>query len=98
MDAGLVGIVRGLDKRSPGWRRGSQLFGISGGCEVSYWPPRFRKLFSDSRHNNSVKRDTLLDFFGDFADLPDPFLVYDDGFRVEQRTYRHTAQAARGLA
>jgi long-chain acyl-CoA synthetase len=45
-----------------------------------------------------VKRDTLLDFFADFADLPDPFLVYDDGFRVEQRSYRQTAQAARALA
>jgi long-chain acyl-CoA synthetase len=45
-----------------------------------------------------VKRDTLLDFFADFADLPDLFLVYDDGFRVEQRTYRQTAQAARALA
>jgi long-chain acyl-CoA synthetase len=45
-----------------------------------------------------MTRDTLLDFFADFADLPDPFLVYDDGFRVEQRTYRQTAQAARGLA
>src|SRR5205085_9942157 len=45
-----------------------------------------------------MKRDTLLDFFADFADLPDPFLVYDDGFRIEQRTYRETAQAARGLA
>ena len=51
-----------------------------------------------SRHNSSVKRDTLLDFFADFAELPDPFLVYDDGFRVEQRTYRQTAQAARALA
>ncbi len=45
-----------------------------------------------------MKRDTLLDFFADFADLPDPFLVYDDGFRVEQRTYRQTAHAARALA
>jgi long-chain acyl-CoA synthetase len=45
-----------------------------------------------------VKRDTLLDFFADFADLPDLFLVYDDGFRVEQRTYRQTAQTARALA
>ena len=45
-----------------------------------------------------MKRDTLLDFFADFADLPDLFLVYDDGFRVEQRTYRQTAQAARALA
>ena len=55
-------------------------------------------LVRDSRHNSSVKRDTLLDFFADFAQLPDPFLVYDDGFRVEQRTYRQTAQAARALA
>ena len=45
-----------------------------------------------------MKRDTLLDFFADFADLPDLFLVYDDGFRVDQRTYRQTAQAARALA
>ena len=45
-----------------------------------------------------MKRDTLLDFFADLADLPDPFLVYDDGFRVEQRTYRQTSQAARALA
>ena len=45
-----------------------------------------------------MKRDTLLDFFADFAELPDPFLIYDDGFRVEQRSYRQTAQAARALA
>ena len=45
-----------------------------------------------------MKRDTLLDFFADFADFPDLFLVYDDGFRVEQRSYRQTAQAARALA
>ena len=45
-----------------------------------------------------MTRDTLLDFFADFADLPDPFLIYDDGFRIEQRTYRQTAQAARALA
>jgi long-chain acyl-CoA synthetase len=44
-----------------------------------------------------MKRETLLDFFADFADRADPFLVYDDGFRIEQRTYRQTAQAARGL-
>ncbi len=57
-----------------------------------------QKALQYSRHNGSVKRDTLLDFFADFADLPDPFLVYDDGFRIEQRSYRLTAQAARGLA
>ena len=45
-----------------------------------------------------MKRDTLLDFFADFAELPDPFLIYDDGFRIEQRTYSQTAQTARALA
>ncbi len=45
-----------------------------------------------------MTRDTLLDFFADFAGLADPFLVYDDGFRVEQRSYLQTAQAARALA
>jgi long-chain acyl-CoA synthetase len=45
-----------------------------------------------------VTRDTLLDFFADFAGLSGPFLIYDDGFRVEQRTYHQTGQAARALA
>jgi long-chain acyl-CoA synthetase len=45
-----------------------------------------------------VKRDTLLDFFAGFAELSDPFLVYDNGFRIEQRTYWQTAKAAQGLA
>jgi long-chain acyl-CoA synthetase len=53
---------------------------------------------TNARRIIGMKRDTLLDFFADFADLPDLFLIYDDGFRVEQRTYRHTAQAARSLA
>src|SRR5689334_5300225 len=45
-----------------------------------------------------MTRETLLNFFEDSADLPDVFLVYDDGFRIQQRTYRETAQAARALA
>ena len=45
-----------------------------------------------------MRRETLLDFFEDFAELPDIFLVYDDGFRIQQRTYRETAQTARALA
>jgi len=53
---------------------------------------------TDARRMIGMKRDTLLDFFADFADLPDQFLIYDDGFRIEQRTYRQAAQAARGLA
>jgi long-chain acyl-CoA synthetase len=53
---------------------------------------------TNARSALGMKRDTLLDFFADFAELPDPFLVYDDGFRVEQRSYNQTAQAARALA
>jgi len=45
-----------------------------------------------------MRRETLLDFFEDFADLSDLFLVYDDGLRIQRRTYRETAQTARALA
>ncbi len=45
-----------------------------------------------------MKRDTLLDFFNDFAGLPDPFLINDDGFRTTVRSYREVARAAAGLA
>jgi long-chain acyl-CoA synthetase len=45
-----------------------------------------------------MNRDTLLNFFDDFADLNDQFIVYDDGLRTHSRTYRETAQAARTLA
>ncbi len=45
-----------------------------------------------------MTRETLLNFFEDFGDLPNVFLIYDDGFRIQQRTYRETAQAARALA
>src|SRR5438552_2106770 len=43
-------------------------------------------------------RDTLIDFFNDFAGLRKPFLVYDDGFRVETYTYAETAAKAREFA
>ena len=43
-------------------------------------------------------RETLLDFFQDFAGIEKPFLVYDDGFRVETYTYAGTAAKARGVA
>jgi len=45
-----------------------------------------------------MKRDTLLDFFADFAGLPGTFLMYDDGLRIQSRGYRQTAAAARELA
>jgi hypothetical protein len=31
-----------------------------------------------------MARDTLLDFFEDFAHKADTFLVHDDGYRVRQ--------------
>src|SRR5579862_2247858 len=49
----------------------------------------------EARH---VKRDTLLDVFADFAELPDPFLIYDDGLRIHRHSYRETAAAAQALA
>jgi long-chain acyl-CoA synthetase len=45
-----------------------------------------------------MKRDTLLDFFADFSELDDRFLVYDDGLRTYRNSYRQTAAAARALA
>lgn len=45
-----------------------------------------------------MKRDTLLDFFADFAEIDKPFLIYDDGLRTYQYSYRQTAAAARAFA
>ncbi len=45
-----------------------------------------------------MARDTLLDFFTDFADLADEFLVYDDGFRSRHFRYREVATLARAFA
>lgn len=45
-----------------------------------------------------MARDTLLDFFHDFADLPDEFLIYDDGFRSHHFRYDEVAAKARGFA
>jgi long-chain acyl-CoA synthetase len=42
-----------------------------------------------------MRRETLLDFFADFARLDDPFLVHDDGYRVREYTYRQIAGLAR---
>src|SRR5882672_7167090 len=45
-----------------------------------------------------MARETLLDFFQDFADLPDEFLIYDDGFRSRSYSYNEVAARARGFA
>src|ERR1051326_3682549 len=45
-----------------------------------------------------MARETLIDFFNDFAGIERPFLIYDDGFRVETYTYAETAKRARALA
>ncbi|HYL73580.1 MAG TPA: AMP-binding protein [Bryobacteraceae bacterium] len=43
-----------------------------------------------------MPRETLLDFFHDFADFPNEFLIYDDGFR--SHTYRYNEVAAKAHA
>ena len=45
-----------------------------------------------------MARDTLLDFFHDFADLPQEFLIYDDGFRSRHYRYNEIAMKARAFA
>ena len=45
-----------------------------------------------------MPRDTLLDFFEDFAAFDDTFVVHDDGYRVRAVTYRQLAEAARAFA
>jgi long-chain acyl-CoA synthetase len=45
-----------------------------------------------------MRRDTLLDFFQDFAELPNEFLIYDDGFRSRAYRYSEVAAKSRGFA
>ncbi len=45
-----------------------------------------------------MPRDTLLDFFHDFAGLDDEFLIYDDGFQARHYRYREIAARARAFA
>jgi long-chain acyl-CoA synthetase len=45
-----------------------------------------------------MPRDTLLDFFHDFAGLDDEFLIHDDGFHARHFRYREIAQRARAFA
>jgi len=44
-----------------------------------------------------MKRETLLDFFEDFAAIDEPFIVHDDGYRVREVSYRALAAAARAF-
>src|SRR5476649_1803251 len=45
-----------------------------------------------------MRRDTLLDFFADFATRDDTFIVHDDGYRTRSVTYRQVATSARSFA
>jgi long-chain acyl-CoA synthetase len=45
-----------------------------------------------------VPRDTLLDFFQDFATRSDRFLIYDDGFRTAVRSYTDVGRAVQAFA
>ena len=51
-----------------------------------------------SAGHRPAPRETLLDFFADFAVLREDFLVWDDGYRAHHRNYREVARAARGFA
>ena len=45
-----------------------------------------------------MPRETLLDFFDDFAGLDDGFLIYDDGFHARPYSYRQIAAHAQTFA
>src|SRR5579872_3948949 len=45
-----------------------------------------------------MPRETLLDFFHDFAALDDEFLIHDDGFHSRHFAYREIAGRARAFA
>jgi len=45
-----------------------------------------------------MPRETLLNFFHDFAELENEFLIYDDGFNARHYSYREIASRARGFA
>jgi long-chain acyl-CoA synthetase len=45
-----------------------------------------------------MPRDTLLDFFHDFAGLDEEFLIHDDGFQARHYRYREIADRARAFA
>src|ERR1700688_4532378 len=45
-----------------------------------------------------MPRDTLLDFFQDFAGLEEEFLIHDDGFHTRHFRYREIAARAGAFA
>ncbi|HVT93574.1 MAG TPA: AMP-binding protein [Bryobacteraceae bacterium] len=45
-----------------------------------------------------MRRETLLDFFEDFATCPAEFLIHDDGFRTRRYSYAGIARQARAFA
>ncbi len=45
-----------------------------------------------------VRRETLLDFFDDFAECSAEFLIHDDGFRTRRYTYAEVSRQAHGFA
>src|SRR5437763_4466710 len=49
-------------------------------------------------HSAVVPRDTLIDFFHDFARARAEFLVYDDGFRSRSWSYEQMSRRAQHLA
>jgi long-chain acyl-CoA synthetase len=49
-------------------------------------------------HDKNVAQSTLLDSFAAFAEYPDKFLTFDDGFRSLTLTYREVASAAYAFA
>src|SRR5262249_61691200 len=48
-------------------------------------------------HSSVVARDTLIDFFHDFARARGAFLVYDDGFRSWSYSYEEIGLRARQM-
>ncbi len=45
-----------------------------------------------------MRRDTLIDFFEDFASSPEPFVVHDDAFRTRTFSYADLGRASRAFA
>ena len=45
-----------------------------------------------------MRRETLLDFFDDFAACPAEFLIHDDGFRTRRYSYAEVSRHAHGFA
>ena len=46
----------------------------------------------------AVRRETLLDFFDDFAASPAEFLIHDDGLRTRRFTYASVSALARAFS